>query len=125
MQINTSQTSFKSIQYTPRALEAMSKRMPSSQFIHMQERLNKMYKESPLDIIIYTTGAKSHRLCANIKQQSFNNLKKIKPQYIKESILSSIFSKPEKFLDKLCKEIDKNEVYILGTRSRGGRELMV
>lgn len=125
MKIDNSQTNFKSVQYTPMALRAMSKRMPSGAYIQIQEKLNRMYKESPLDIIISTAGSKSNRLLTLIKQNAHISPKKLMPECFKESFLSSIFCNPEKYFEKLCEQIDKKEVIILGKRSRGGRELTV
>lgn len=117
---NDYQPSFKAASFTPRALNAMSKRMPSGTFIQIQEKLDRMYKTSPLDIVIDTTMAESQRLCAKIKQNKLNLSKQILPQYFEESIISSIFCKPEKYFEKLCKEIDKQEIILLGKKAVAG-----
>jgi hypothetical protein len=127
MQVNDSTSpSFKALTFKPKALGALSKRMPSGRFISIQEKLAKKYEASPFDIVIDTVSAESSRLCAKIKQSlSAETGAKIQPKYVEETILSSVFNRSEKFLEKLCKIIDQKEFSILGKKSRSGRDLMV
>ena len=127
MQINNSTNqSFKALSFTPRALNAISKRVSAGKFISIQENLGRKYKTSPLDIVVDTTGEGSLRLATKIKQnESTKNIKKIAPEYFEETIFSSIFNRYEKYIEKLCEIIDQQEILLLGKKSRGGRDLMV
>ena len=126
MQVNNcSNQNFKGISFTPRALKSMSERLPSGKFIFTKEYLEKKFKESNFDVLIDTTAEESIRLCAKIKLSSINKLKNIIPQYFEECIFSSVFNKTEKFFEKLCQKIDKNEMFLLGKISRNELELTV
>ena len=116
---NSTNLNFKALSFTPNALAAMSHRMPSGRFISVQESLIKKYKTSPLDIVIDTTSDESIRLCAKIMQiDPVSGKLKTITRYFEESVFSSVFNRSEKFIEKLCKTIDKQEQLVLGKKSQ-------
>ena len=110
---NCSNQNFKGLSFSPNALKSMSERIPAGKFISVQESLSKKYKNSPLDIVIDTTTQESIRLCAKIKQNTLNKIRKMIIPYIEEDCFSCIFCNPEKFFSKLCKKLDIDEKIIL------------
>ncbi len=108
MQIQkNNQLNFKSLSFTPNALNALSKRLPSGQFMQVQEKYIKKYEKSPFEIVIDTQTGGSQRLIAKIKE--LKNIKGVLKIWsivdiFKENSFSSMFRSPEKFLEKLDKK---------------------
>lgn len=115
MQVNNRyQPSFKAVSYTPNALKAMSKRMPAGKFLKVQSDFIEKYKDSAFDISVCTTSDESIRLAAKIKKVTQNGDKPSFYEYIEETIFSSTFRSPEKFIEKLAEYVNKKETVLLG-----------
>ena len=121
MQINSNEPSFRAAQFTPRALTALSKRLPSGKFDVVKDRFIKMYENSPLDVVVDTVAQEAIRLNATIKEINPKNYHNMGRDYLEEGIFSSTFRSPEKFLKKLCEKIDTMEVNISGKLSRADK----
>lgn len=119
MQVNNNyQFGFRAAQFTPRALRALSERVPSGQFDIVKDRFLKMYEKSPLAIVVDTVTEDAVRLSARIEEIKPANKYSAERDYVEESIFSSTFCNPKKFLKKLCENIDKKEIKISGNLSR-------
>ena len=114
---NSSNLNFKSVTFSPRALAAMSEKMPSGKFISIQESMVNKYKKSPLDIVIDTISEESIRLCATFKQKKPAAGVLMTKSYEEETIFTSVFNRSEKFFKKLCKTLDEQERLILGKKA--------
>ena len=121
MQINSNEPSFRAAQFTPRALTALSKRLPSGKFDIVKDQFIKMYEKSPLEIVVDTVAQEAIRFNARINEINPKNYLGIGRDYVEESIFSSTFRSPEKFLKKLCEKIDTMEVSLSGKLSRADK----
>ena len=109
---NNYQPSFQAGYMTKDAAELLAHRMKSGEFIAAQEKFFNTFKDSKINVTLGTISDGGDRFNAIL---SYNTDKKepIKDvffKYIEETLFSSIFKSPEKFLNKVYKVFHEEAV---------------
>ncbi len=112
MKIDTNyHPNFKAGRMTYAAELACRQRMKSSQKVQaLKEKFINKYKDSEFDVELETTAVESIRLCATVRKAG-----KFK-RYIEETVFSSIFKKPDKFVEKV-NNIIENQIKPIADKS--------